>query len=171
MVTVVVVTELAVSRLVVAKNSFLFLLVQNKLVRQKSHTWRINRCREKSRVLYNPPPTQQKKFLHEGLRPALQLKTYLCIPFLGIGRPKSQFLHSCVCERFIYSQDQSTYFLQQAIHCKKCRRTFRRIPSWCWKNTISTIFLLSSHVFFFYPANEQESSTLAQYKNFVLVSD
>jgi hypothetical protein len=23
--------------------------------------------------------------------------------------PQSQFLHSCVCERFIYSQDQSTY--------------------------------------------------------------
>ncbi len=42
---------------------------------------------------------------------ALQRKSHLCIPFLGIGRLPSQ--HSCVCERFINSQDRSTYFLQQ----------------------------------------------------------
>ncbi len=40
---------------------------------------------------------------------ALQGKSHLCIPILGIVRPQSQFPHSCVCERFIYSQDQSTY--------------------------------------------------------------
>ncbi len=45
--------------------------------------------------------------------PALQGKSHLCIPFLGIARPQSQFSHSCVCERFIYSQDRSKYFLQQ----------------------------------------------------------
>jgi hypothetical protein len=33
--------------------------------------------------------------------------------FLRIAWPQSQFLHSCVCERFISSQDRSTYFLQQ----------------------------------------------------------
>jgi hypothetical protein len=38
-------------------------------------------------------------------------------------------------------------------------------------NITDEIFWLFSHVFFFYPANKQESSTLAQYKNFVLVSD
>ncbi len=38
---------------------------------------------------------------------ALQRKSYLCIPLLGIARPPSQFPHSCVCERFIYSQDPS----------------------------------------------------------------
>jgi hypothetical protein len=27
----------------------------------------------------------------------------------GIARPQSQFPHSCVCERFIYSHDQSAY--------------------------------------------------------------
>ncbi len=32
----------------------------------------------------------------------LQRKFYLCIPFLRIARPQSQFPHSCVCERFIY---------------------------------------------------------------------
>ncbi len=40
-------------------------------------------------------------------------KYHLCIPFLGIAWPQPQFPHSCVCERFIYSQDRSTYFLQQ----------------------------------------------------------
>ncbi len=29
--------------------------------------------------------------------------------FLGIDRPQSQFPHSCLCERFLYSQDRSTY--------------------------------------------------------------
>jgi hypothetical protein len=38
-------------------------------------------------------------------------------------------------------------------------------------NITDEIFWLSSNVFFFYPANEQESLTLAQSKNFVLVSD
>jgi hypothetical protein len=40
----------------------------------------------------------------------LQRKYPLCIPFLGIVRPHSQFLHSCICEQFLYSQDLSTYF-------------------------------------------------------------
>jgi hypothetical protein len=40
---------------------------------------------------------------------ALYRKSNLYIPKKGIARPKSQFLHSCVCERFIYSQDRSTY--------------------------------------------------------------
>jgi hypothetical protein len=44
---------------------------------------------------------------------ALQRKFRLYILFLGIARPQPQFPHSCVFGRFIYSQDQSTYFLQQ----------------------------------------------------------
>ncbi len=36
------------------------------------------------------------------LRTVLQRKSHLCIPFLGIARPQSQFPHSCVCEGFIY---------------------------------------------------------------------
>jgi hypothetical protein len=44
---------------------------------------------------------------------ALQRKSHLCIPFQGIARPQPQFPHSCVCERFIWSQYRSTYFLQQ----------------------------------------------------------
>jgi hypothetical protein len=41
---------------------------------------------------------------------ALQGKSLLCISFLGIARPQSQFPHSCVWEQFIYFQDWSTYF-------------------------------------------------------------
>ncbi len=33
---------------------------------------------------------------------ALQRKSQICIPFLGIARPQPQFRHSCCCERFIY---------------------------------------------------------------------
>jgi hypothetical protein len=44
---------------------------------------------------------------------ALQQKFCLYIPFLGIAWPQPQFPHLCVCERFIYSQDRSTYFLKQ----------------------------------------------------------
>ncbi len=47
------------------------------------------------------------------LCPALQRQFRLYIPSLGIARPQPQFPHSRVFERFIYSQDQSTYFLQQ----------------------------------------------------------
>ncbi len=45
----------------------------------------------------------------------LKRKSHLCIPFLGIAWPQSQFLHSCVCWRFIHSQDHSTY-------CISCSR-------------------------------------------------
>jgi hypothetical protein len=31
------------------------------------------------------------------------------IPRKGISGPQSQFQHSCVCERFIYSHDRSPY--------------------------------------------------------------
>jgi hypothetical protein len=39
-----------------------------------------------------------------------QGKSLLCIPRKGIARPLSQFSHSCVCGRFIYSWDRSIYF-------------------------------------------------------------
>jgi hypothetical protein len=40
----------------------------------------------------------------------IAMKIPFMFPFLGIARPQSQFPHSCVCERFIHSQDRSTYF-------------------------------------------------------------
>ncbi len=70
---------------------------------------------------YRPPygsPTSLS-YPHMGVyscflgRHTLQRQFRLYIPFLGIARPQPQFPHSCVCERFIYSQDRPTYFLQQ----------------------------------------------------------
>jgi hypothetical protein len=62
---------------------------------------------------------RKRKAGEEQKRIALQRQFRLYIPFLGIARPQPQFPHSCVFERFIYSQDQSSYFLQQnkQTHC------------------------------------------------------
>jgi hypothetical protein len=46
---------------------------------------------------------------------ALQRKSHLCIPFLGIARPQSQFLHSCVSEQCI-PRIGPLIFLQQNRH-------------------------------------------------------
>jgi hypothetical protein len=48
---------------------------------------------------------QNRSFFH-----SLQGKSHLCIPLLGSARPQSKLPHLCVCERFICSQDRSTYF-------------------------------------------------------------
>ncbi len=55
-------------------------------------------------------PCVLKIVLKMDQRSSLQGKSLLCIPFLGKAWPQSQFPHFCVCERFIYSQDRSTYF-------------------------------------------------------------
>jgi hypothetical protein len=52
----------------------------------------------------------RRRFAQQWPYTALQGKSHLFIPFLGIAWSQSHFLHSCVCERFIYSQDRSTYF-------------------------------------------------------------
>jgi hypothetical protein len=44
-----------------------------------------------------------ERLLSEGTaQPALQGKSHLCIPFLGIARPHSQFLNSSAYEQFMY---------------------------------------------------------------------
>jgi hypothetical protein len=43
----------------------------------------------------------------------LQRRSDLCIPSNETARPRSQFPHSCICERWIDSHDRSSYFLQQ----------------------------------------------------------
>ncbi len=40
-----------------------------------------------------------------------EIRTY--IPRNETARPRSQFLHSCICEQFIYSQDRSSNAMQQ----------------------------------------------------------
>jgi hypothetical protein len=39
----------------------------------------------------------------------LHTRSGLCIPKNETARPRSQFPHSCICERFVYSHDLSTY--------------------------------------------------------------
>ncbi len=63
----------------------------------------------------------------------LQRKSHLCTPRKWISRPpQSPFPHSCVCERFIYSQDRYTYF-----SCRIGRRIMGIYKSltdtWIWK--------------------------------------
>ncbi len=43
-------------------------------------------------------------------REALQKKSDLCFPRIQTARPRSRFLYSYICERFIYSQARSAYF-------------------------------------------------------------
>ncbi len=85
-------------------------------IKLQNITWRVSaRCTTCLSVLKVHP----KSCIYENLSCcflfALQRKSHLCIPFLGIARPKPQFPHSCVCEPFIYSQDRSTYFLHRQI--------------------------------------------------------
>ncbi len=43
----------------------------------------------------------------------------LCIPRNETALPRSQFLHSCICERFIYSRDRSAYLAEAKISTEK----------------------------------------------------
>ncbi len=51
-----------------------------------------------------------RTYFSETYQRALYRKSDLCIPRNETSRPRSHFLHSGICERFIYSQDQSAYF-------------------------------------------------------------
>jgi hypothetical protein len=43
------------------------------------------------------------------------------IPRNETARPRSQFLHSCIGERFIYSHDRSAYFAIKRSQIHECR--------------------------------------------------
>ena len=51
-----------------------------------------------------------KSSKHYKTKKCTAMKLPFMYSFLGIALPQSQFPHSCVCWRFIYSQDRSTYF-------------------------------------------------------------
>ncbi len=64
---------------------------------------------------------------------ALQRESHFCIPFLGIARPQSQFPQEYVRERFIYSQDRSTYFLQRNRQIDPGNIYISLTDAWMWK--------------------------------------
>jgi hypothetical protein len=73
----------------------------------------------------------------------------------------------------IYSRDLThspTYTVKKAVELLGVppRSTFLMYNKY---NLTAEILYFLSYVVFFYPANEQESSTLAQYKKYVVVSD
>jgi hypothetical protein len=70
----------------------------------------------------------------EGLFAALQKRFDLCIPRNETVRPCSQFPHSCICERFIYFHDRSTYFAATKYEYRSWEyRNHSQICTWMWK--------------------------------------
>ncbi len=56
------------------------------------------------------------------------------IPRKGIVRPQSQFPHSCVCERFMYSYDGSAYNSAAEKICGPILGKYKSITdTWKWK--------------------------------------
>ncbi len=49
------------------------------------------------------------QILHDRFQFLLVIKSDLCISRNETALPRSQFLHYCICERIIYSQDRSAY--------------------------------------------------------------
>ncbi len=96
-------------------------LMENKaeserLLRAPSQHKSLHRLKSMEGGLRNNNPTQSYEYpvlVDDKMCTTLQRKPHKRLPFLGIARPQSQFSHSCVCERFINSQDRSTYFVQQ----------------------------------------------------------
>ncbi len=113
-------------------------------------------CQSSPLVFRTPIPPQAHAlllFCYIRMCTALQWQFRLYIPFLGIARPQPQFPHSCVCERFIYSQDQSTYFLQ------KNRPTHRGniysnslTDTWMWKLGLRPRYSFSGNICFKFSA-------------------
>jgi hypothetical protein len=92
----------------------------------------------------------------------LQRQFRLYIPFLGIARPQPQFPHSCVCERFIYSQDRSTYFLQQKRQTHRGNYIIRSQTLECGNGTEAPIFLFWEYLFQIFGILSLQCRTLQQ---------
>ncbi len=76
-------------------------------------------------------------------------KFHLCISFLGIARPQPQFQHSCVWERFILSQDRSTYFLQQNRQTDRENTVYKSLTdTWIWKLGLRPRYFFSGNICF-----------------------
>ncbi len=82
-------------------------ILWNEELTPSSFPWDV---RPPCRAQFSTTPFLKKKcFFHPVLITTLYRKSDLCIPRNETARPRFQFLHSCVCEQFIYSQVQSAY--------------------------------------------------------------
>ncbi len=55
------------------------------------------------------PPLERQGTVYTIQLGRIVANSGLCIPRNETARPRSQFLHSCICERFLYCQDRSAY--------------------------------------------------------------
>jgi hypothetical protein len=81
---------------------------------------------------------------------ALQRKFRSCIPFLGIARPQPKFPHSWVCERFLYSQDWSTYSISCSITARSTVGIYKSLTdtwlgNWDWGRAIPSLGIFVSN--------------------------
>ncbi len=65
---------------------------------------------------------------------AMYGKFEITIPRNETSRPRSQFPHSCICERFIYSYDRSTNAIQQNRRTDRGNLHINRSHIHEWKN-------------------------------------
>jgi hypothetical protein len=92
--------------------SRIFLAVQKK-IKQSAHRLKIpsSNYHQKIKQMQNSEVEQYgvARLLLPCLAACHKVHTAMMYPFLGIARHQSQFPHSCVCERSIYSQEKSIY--------------------------------------------------------------
>ncbi len=112
------------------------------------------RCRQSY-----PRPSGTEFYLCVENWATLERNSQLCITFLGIAQPQSLFPHSCVsvCERFIYSQDRSTYFLQQNRQHRQSREYINcsqthECGNWDWERAISFLEIFASNFRYWFSA-------------------
>ncbi len=78
---------------------------------------------------------------------------YICIPSLGIARPQPQFPHSCVFERFIYSQDQSTLHISSSRTGRPIVGIYNSLwDTWMWKLGPRPRYSISGNICFKFSA-------------------
>jgi hypothetical protein len=79
---------------------------------------------------------------------ALQRRSDLCTSRKGTARSQFQFPHSCICERFVYSDDRSTYFPASRIG-RLIMGIYKSLTdTWMWKLGLRPRSFISGNICF-----------------------
>ncbi len=80
-----------------------------------------------------------------SFQPEVQRRFELCIPRNQTARPDSHFPYSYICERFVYFQDRSWYYINrsQIYECRSCGTEAAQFPFWEYFFQFSVQFLCS----------------------------